>query len=292
MKILITGSSGFIGKNVKEYLEKQNAKYELWTPSSKELDCLNEESVTSYLKQHYFDRILHFAVYGDSIDKGKDGSKILEYNLRIFYNFAKNEDLYGKMYYTGSGAEYNKCYEISEVTEEEIGKSIPVDPYGLMKYTIGQIIEKSKKIYNLRLFGIFGKYEYYSQKFISNICCKAIMGLPLTIRKNVYFDYLWINDFCKILEFFLFHEPQYHTYNIVSGKKISLEEICQQVIKISGKKLPVYICKEGLANEYTASNRRLLEEYSELKFTSLEEAVQKLYNWYEKREIDIYKLLY
>lgn len=293
MKILITGSSGFIGKNVKKYLEEHHVSYKLFAPSSKELNCLNEKDVTSYLKQHYFDKILHFAVYGDAIDKSKDRSKVLEYNLRMFYNFAKNTGLYGEMYYTGSGAEYNKSYEISKVTEEEIGKTIPVDQYGLMKYTIGKMIENSKNIYNLRLFGIFGKYEYYPQKFISNICCKAIMNLPLTIRQNVYFDYLWIDDFCKILDFFLCHKPQYHTYNIVSGQAISLKEICQLVIKISGKNLPIYIGKEGLANEYTASNKRLVKEYSELKFTSYEEAVQKLYNWYkENREIDIYQLLY
>ena len=43
---------------------------------------------------------------------------------------------------------------IASVTEEEIGSAIPVDAYGLMKYTIGQLIEQSKNIYNFRLFGI------------------------------------------------------------------------------------------------------------------------------------------
>ena len=33
-KILITGASGFVGRNVKEYLE-QTEKYEIYAPTSK-----------------------------------------------------------------------------------------------------------------------------------------------------------------------------------------------------------------------------------------------------------------
>lgn len=294
MKILITGASGFVGRNVKEYLEKNNRGYEIYAPTSKELNCLDEFVVNDYLKQQRFDRILHFAVYGDGIDKQKDGTRILDYNLRIFLNFAKNSQYYGKMYYTGSGAEYDKRYAISNVTEESIGKTIPIDQYGLMKYTINQIIEKSDNIYNFRLFGIFGKYEYYPLKFISLACCKVIKGLPLAMRQNVYFDYLWIDDFCRMIEYFLHHEAQFHTYNMVSGSKISLQEICEIVLDISGKKLPIYVCRESLANEYTASNARFLRECIGFNYTPIEKAIRELYQWYVQNEdiIDIYNLLY
>lgn len=293
MKILITGGSGFIGRNVKEYLERSGRNYELYTPSSKELDCLNEEDVTGYLKQHNFDYVLHFAVYADSPRNNRDKCKILEYNLRMFLNFAKNSHLFGKMYYAGSGAEYDKRETISKVQETDIGKTVPTDQYGLVKYTIGRMIEDSRNIYNLRLFGVFGKYEYYPAKYISNVCCKAIKDLPLTMRQNVYFDYLWIEDFCRMTEFFLMHEPQHHTYNMVSGQSVSLEEICNMVLQISGKKLPVYICSDGLANEYTASNKRFMEECPEFRYTSMKNAISDLYRWYEENvNIDIYKLLY
>lgn len=200
-RILITGASGFVGRNVKEYLE-QTEKYEIYAPTSSELNCLDEQAVVSCLKQYNFDYVLHFAVYGDAIDKKKDGSKALEYNLRIYLNFARNAHLFGRMYYTGSGAEYDKRYPICSVTEEEIGKTLPTDAYGLLKYTVGQMIEQSENIYNFRLFGIYGKYEDYPTKFISNVCCKAIKNVGLSMRQNVYFDYLWVEDFCRMIELF------------------------------------------------------------------------------------------
>lgn len=292
MKILITGGSGFVGHNVKEYLQERG--YSVLAPGSRELDCIDETAVETYLKEHQIDIVLHFAVYGDGIDKTKDGSRALEYNLRIFYNFAKNSHLYSKMFYTGSGAEYDKRFPICSVSEEDIGSTIPIDQYGLMKYTINQYIEHSDNIYNLRLFGIFGKYEYYPTKFISNVCCKAIKDIPLTMRQNVYFDYLWVEDFCRMLEYFLREEPRRHVYNMVSGQRLSLVEICEHVKQISGKNLPVFICKDGLANEYTASSARFLEEHRDFVYTPIEESIERLYEWYAKREdmIDIYKLLY
>lgn len=293
MKILITGASGFVGQNVKEYLQEKEM-YDIYAPSSKELDCIDEACVTEYLKKNRFDYVLHFAVYMDGIDKSKDGNRALDYNLRMFLNFAKNNAYYGKMFYTGSGAEYDKRYDISSVTEEQVGKTIPIDSYGLMKYTIGQMIEGSNNIYNMRLFGIFGKYEYYPVKFISNVCCKAVKDIPLTMRQNVYFDYVWVEDFCRMLEFFLHHEPNYHTYNMVSGYRISLLEICEKVLQVCGKKLPIYICKEGLAKEYTALNGRFLQECQDFVYTPIEQSIKQLYQWYlaREKEIELYKLFY
>ena len=260
------------------------------------MDCLDAESVKEHLTKNYYDVVLHFAVYGDAIDKTKDGTKILEYNLWMFWNFANCSHLYGKMIYTGSGAEYDKRYPIVSVTEEDLkNHTIPVDAYGLLKYTVNHVIENSTNIYNLRLFGIFGKYEYWKTKYISNLCCKAIKNLPLSMRKNCFFDYLWIEDFSVLLEkFILLDRPKYHVYNAVSGKRIDLYTIAEIVKKISGRENEIIICGQGYANEYTASNQRIIEEIPDMVFTDMEKAIEELYRWYEKNQekIDIYSLIY
>lgn len=294
MKILLTGGSGFVGRNTKEYLIDKG--YEVYAPSSTELNCLDEYSVFEHLKANNYDIVLHFAVYGDGIDKTKDGTKILEYNLRIFANFARYSHLYGRMIYTWSGAEYDKRYPIQMVKEVDLkNHTIPIDQYGLMKYMANQIIEESTNIYNLRLFGIFGKYEYWKTKYISNLCCKSLKGLPLSLRKNCYFDYLWIDDFCRMLEGFMkLEKPRYHVYNAVRGRRTDLLSLAEIVNEVAEKKAEIIVCQEGFANEYTASNERMMQEMPDMRFTDMKESVSQLYAWYREHqnEIDIYSLIY
>lgn len=294
MKILLLGGSGFVGRNVKEYLRKK--EYEVYAPTSHELDCLDELAVKKHLEAHYYDIVLHFAVYGDGIDHTKDGTKVLEYNLRMFANFAKCAGFYGKMIYTGSGAEYDKRYPIQMVKEDDLAKrTVPIDSYGLMKYVVNHEIEKSDNIYNLRLFGIFGKYEYWKTKYISNLCCKSIKGLPLSLRKNCYFDYLWIDDFCRMVEKFMrLPNPRYHVYNAVRGKKVDLYSLAELVNDVADVKKEIITCSEGLANEYTADNERIMQELPDIEFTDMKLAVAELYEWYKKHQsdVDIYSLIY
>ena len=49
MKVLITGASGFVGRNVKEYFE-QKKEYEICAPSSSELNCIDENRVKEHLQ--------------------------------------------------------------------------------------------------------------------------------------------------------------------------------------------------------------------------------------------------
>lgn len=294
MELLIIGKNGFVGKNLFEYFEKTQGVNVEGT-SSRDLDLLDEKAVYRRLKEKRYDVVIHAAVYNPRVGSGKEPEKELEYDLRMFYNIAKYHDLYGKMIYFGSGAEYDKRFPICQVTEEDWEREIPENVYGFAKYVINRDIEKSENIYNLRIFGLFGKYENWRTTFISGACCKALKGLPITIRKNVYFDYLYIDDFCRMIERFLrLEKPKYHSYNITSGRKIDLISLADTVKRVSGRDVPVIVCAEGLANEYTADNGRLLEEIGAFPLTSYEDAVRELYGWYEAhgKEIDLLSLLY
>lgn len=293
-RILVVGSNGFMGRNLKEFLEKEKDLYEIYAPTSNEFDVTDERAVKEQLEKQYYDNIIHAAVYNPRVGSNKDHSKELDKNLRMFYNFERYQRLYGKMLYFGSGAEFDKRGEISMINEDDAGNGIPETDYGLYKYIINQSIQHSENIYNLRIFGLFGKYEDWKKTFISGACCKALKNLPITIRQNVYFDYLYIDDFCKIVKWFIDHDVKHREYNITSGKKIDLLTLAGIVKKVSDKKLPVYVCYEGLANEYSASNQRLLNELGSFTFTPMEDAIRDLYIWYHNHEedIDMYSLLY
>ena len=59
------------------------------------------------------------------------------------------------------------------------------------------------KILNLRVFGVFGKYEDYETRLISNIICRVIFKLPVEINQNAVYDFVYINDLVKIIEYFI-----------------------------------------------------------------------------------------
>lgn len=205
---------------------------------------------------------------------------MLSDSLRIFYNLEKYNDYYGKMYYFGSGAEFDKTSDISNIREQEFGKSIPKNYYGFAKYIMNREAIKSKNIYNLRLFGVYGRYEDYRTKFISNAICRTLLDKSITIKQNVYFDYLYVDDLCIIVEKFLNIEPKYHDYNICSGEKIDLYSLGEKVLDISEKCLDIIIDKDGLNYEYTASNQRMINEIR-YELTNIDIGIKGLYNWYK-----------
>lgn len=283
MKILLTGSTGFIGRNIKE---RWGGKYDLYTPNRNELNLLDTEKVKDYLKLYKFDIVVHAANTND-FKNHLSAFKVLDNNLRMFYNLEKNSDLYGKMYYFGSGAEYDSQHYISKMQENYFGTYLPQDAYGFAKYTMSRIAEASCNIYDMRLFGVYGKYEQWQRRFISNALCRSIKGMPITISQNVVFDYLYVEDLCKILAKFLDKEPKYHSYNICAGETIDLKSIANIINDITGLKREILIKKQGYKLEYSGSNQRLKEEIGEYKVKDLQSGIKELYRYYQTIENDI-----
>ncbi|MBO4910936.1 MAG: NAD(P)-dependent oxidoreductase [Lachnospiraceae bacterium] len=294
MKIVIFGGTGFIGRNLKEYFQN-NTSYDVDCPTRQQLNLLDEKAVDDYLRNNRPDVLINAAICRNpKYFVNNQAESELAQDLRMFHILEKRQDLYGKLLYFGSGAEYGKQNPIVSVREEDLTGDVPLNDYGLAKYTIGKAIENSRNIYNLRIFGLFGKYENWKTTFISGACCKALNQLPITIRQNVFFDYLYIDDFCKIIHWFVDNTPKHKTYNVSSGRKIDLQTLANIVISKSGYDVPVYVCKPGYGVEYTANNQRLLDECKSVSITDIESSIEDLLEYYKsiKDEIDILSLLY
>ena len=290
LKILLTGSTGFIGKNINDLLRK---KYDISIPSRKSIDLLNTEVVKDYLQKNHFDIIIHAATTNNFRDKKISDYDVLDHNLRMFYNLINCEKYFGKMYYFGSGAEYDRRYYVPNMKEDYFGTYIPVDSYGFSKYIMSNICDSKRQIYDLRLFGVYGKYEEWERRFISNAICRALKGKDITIEKNVYFDYLWIEDLCNIMKWFIENEPKHKHYNVCRGQKIDLYSLACMVREILGINCDIIVKEPGWKLEYTGNNQRLLREMGEYKFTSFKDSIRELCVFYQKNinMIDESKLL-
>lgn len=277
MKILLTGSGGFIGKNLKSYLKN---KYELLTPRSFELDLVNSEAVKKYFEINDIDFVIHCGSVGGA--RGlKDKDTTVEDNLAMVENILsfKRKDV--RVILFGSGAMYDKSRELHKVKESEIGEIVPNDLYGKSKLLISKKIKDRQDVLMLNIFACYG-YGEKDSRFPSYAINKVINGENIEINQNVVFDYLFVEDMEKIVEHFVENKPTENIINITPTKSISLKEIAEIVNSIANKPVEIVIKNPVMNNEYTGSNELLLKNYSEIKFTNMYIGLEKLYHYIEK----------
>lgn len=268
-RVLLTGGSGFIGRNIRTYLE---TKCELYAPGRQELNLLDEVAVYNYLKKYKIEIVIHAANPNPVKNETDKKENMFEDSIRVFMNLYHAEDCYERMYTLGSGAEYDKSHDIISIREEE-GKTIPKDSYGLAKYTINRLIEQSDKQCNLRIFACYGPTDHES-KFITHAIRCCMRGEDITIRQNCYFDYMQVSDLARILEYFIYHVPKYHAYNVCSGTRYTLEEIASIVREQMQTKNDIILLNQGWNKEYTGNNDRLLNEIGGYRFMDLEDGIR------------------
>ncbi len=279
MNIFITGANGFISSHLKEYFQHEYS-YTLFCPSRSELDLYNEKEVDNYILGNKIDIIIHTANRGGGRDT-VDMKNSTEYNLRLFFNIAKHEKNVQKIISFGSGAEYGKHKPIVDAKEDDYLATLPLDEYGFYKAITSHYIEKTDRIVQLRIFGAYGEYENYRYKFISNAIVKNLLHLPITINKNVFFDYIYIDDLLKMIDFFIQNEAKDKIYNLSTGQRIDLIALSNIINEVSDFKSEIRLLHEGLNNEYTSNNERILSEMGNFEFTSHKNAIIKMRDYFK-----------
>lgn len=281
MKVLITGRTGFVGKNILYGLQQ---KYEVIAPSRQGLDVKDGEAVRKFLEQGKFDAVIQLANPNPAKNSLDDSQKMFYDSLRIFMNFYENRNLYGKMIYLGSGAEYDKRKDIAYIKEEALIDDMPADEYGFAKSIMNRLALCSKNIYNFRIFACYGPYDHES-KFITHAINCCMRNEPITIRQDCMFDYMQVEDLLNILCWGVENPLNYHDYNVCSGERILLSGIAEKVSTQMQSKYGVQILSDGLNKEYTADNSRLLRELGNYKFITLDEGITKQIIWQRSNTI-------
>ena len=281
--ILITGGSGFVGRNLAERL---GCGYDVAAPGRAELDLAEEESVRRYFERRRFDVVLHAATVRSSRITGEPPG-LLGDNLRMFFNLERHRGCFGRMFHFGSGAEFDRRHYRPRMREDYFGAHTPADGYGLSKYVCAKYGESLEGVTNLRLFGVFGKYEDWRVRFISNACCRVIHGLPIVLRRDVLFDYLDVDDLAAIVRWFIEHDAPERAYNICTGAPVALAALARIVADVSGRNPEIVVREPGLGTEYSGDNARLMAALGGFRFTEMRESVGRLYAWYEAHKHDV-----
>lgn len=199
MKILITGGAGFIGKRITTLLKD----YDVTSLSSKDCDLLDLNQVEHLFKEKY-DVVINCAAKGVS---NLDDEQVYWDNLTIFNNLKLYKEKYNTFINIGSG---------SELT--------PTHWYSKSKAKIWEEIQKEDNFYNVRVWGCFGKGEP-EFRFFNKLFSSQKQNTNFTINKNIYFDFIWVDDLVRIIEQVMLNPPSFKEINAVYKEKYSLVDL-------------------------------------------------------------------
>ena len=218
MKILVTGSGGYLGSSISNFYKN---KYDVVSINRKELNLLETNEVFNFLKKNRFDIVIHCAIEGGS-RLIKDSPTIYDNNLKMFYNLYESKSFYKKLITFGSGAE---TYS-------------PDSYYGMSKKHISEIIKKEDNFINLRLFGVFDENEL-NRRFIKSNIINYLDKKSLIIHKDKFMDFIYMQDLLKIINLFILGKNSINEIDCVYKDKVKLTDICDIINNLLDYKVSV-----------------------------------------------------
>ena len=282
MRILLTGGSGFIGRHVAARLQ---GAHDVLAPTHAELDLTDATAVRRWLMSHRVDAVVHAAIKPGHRN-APDRVGIAERNLRQFFNLVRCREDFGRFVVLGSGAVYGTHRPLVRVPEAGIDGEVPTDEHGFSKYVEALWLTRDSDAIELRPFGVYGPGEDYAIRFISNACCKALLRMPVTLRRDRMFSYVWVEDLAGVVEVALGASREAlaaGAYNVTPGTPVSLLELANLVVAASGHDVPVIVADKGRGPEYSGDGSKLEAAAPSLTWTHPRQGIERLLAWYAAR---------
>jgi len=244
--ILLTGSTGFIGRNIKEKIGLP-----LLTPTHVELDLTDAQMVKDYLRANKPKQIIHCA--------SNDKAVCLYDNLRMFHNLAE------------SGIPM-----ISFCTGREIeDRSYKNGEYVLSKYITKELaLNQYKHISVIQIWGCFGMYEK-DIRFILKNFQRVKEGHPIIVYENKMFSYVYVNDLVRAIKSIVqsrlcgAHIFYYGKLIRCVAYTLSLLELAQAIKKVTKSRHKILVEYENVFHSYVGHNTLIFG------YTVLEKALKE-----------------
>ena len=312
MRIIITGSSGFIGYHLScELLKKKheiigidnNNNYYSRVIKDKranklkknknfkfyKINIVNEKKLEKIFLKHRPEIIFHLAGQPGVLYSLKYPKSYLINNVKATQSICKISKKYSikKFVFGSSSSVYGdqKTFPIRETFKEN-----PKNPYAKTKLASEKIIEKSFKKTDINyiifrfftVYGPFGRPDMFIHKFLNLI--KKNKKIKLYNGGLNFRDFTYVDDVVKILLKNLNITPRKKIYNICRSKPIKTSHLVYLIEKIFGKSIKIqkigFVKGEMLKTH--GCNNLLKRNFKSIKFTDIKNGLKKTIAFYKK----------
>jgi len=223
MNILITGTNGFIGRNLASYLyTRMDVKSHRVVPINKGvLNLLSREDVKNYFNTFKFDVVVHCAIEGGNRTQ-ENIHEVYDTNMNMFNNILMYMKPGTRLINFGSGAEFINGHHYGRAKRHmnAIGRHELGDSYA-----------------HVRLYGCFGPYES-GNRFIRTAMLNYANSKPIVIHQDKLMDFVYIKDVIGFISKLVF-KYELDEYNLVYKDKYTLHSIANVINNLEEKKVPI-----------------------------------------------------
>lgn len=293
-KVLITGGTGFIGRNVvaeliKRGYEVHSLVFPPFAPEQKglvqyEMNLMDSNAIDKFLSEHHFENLIHLAWY-----VGK-GCHIADQNidwtistLNLLTNFQK----YGGKTFVGAGTISEYEYKFGYLLEDETPTN-PETLYGESKNSVYKIAKTFCKQHDIkfkwpRIFNLYGPNEK-PQRLMPSVINSCLKGEDVKVSDCLKFqDYLHVEDTARgIVE--VFESDIQGAVNICSGKPVQLRYIVNKIAELTNFKGNILwgAIPAAFGDEVVVGNNDKLKSIGWNPKYTLDEGLQQTIDWWKE----------
>jgi UDP-glucose 4-epimerase len=149
----------------------------------------------------------------------------------------------------------------------------------MSKNIIAREVLKHENVFNMRLFGCFGRHEEKS-RFFSSAGASMEHSEPIEVHQNRKMDFFWAQDACKVIDFYMHHVrdkelPQ--DINLTYGTDITLEEMARLFQNLKRCFVGIDTSRDGMGAPYSGNGAKL-KELEVDKFFGLARGLKECFN--------------